>query len=89
MEIVLLLAHLLSAFGSMAYATYLFFFPSRKGIRMAYSGVGLTIGTGIWLIFASRVPIGTVCITGLLYLGYVSTALVISSKKLALVRARQ
>jgi hypothetical protein len=78
-----LLVHLVFACGSMAYATVMFFFPSRARMRMTYALVGLTFATGFWLIFATPVHMAEVCVTGLVYVGYVSFALVASRNKLA------
>ena len=44
-----LVSHLIFAFGSMAYATYVYFFPSRAGMRITYALIGLTFMSGFWL----------------------------------------
>ena len=60
-----LVIHLVCAFGSMAYATYTFFFPSRTGLRVTYGFVGLTFASGFWLVFTTPVHMAEVCVTGL------------------------
>jgi len=78
----ILLVHLTVAFGSMAYATYLFFAPSRRGMRTAAILVALTFASGFWLVLAHPVPMANVCVTGVVYIGYVAYALVSSRNKL-------
>ena len=78
-----LVIHLACAFGSMAYATYAFFFPSRTGRWVTYGLIALTFASGFWLIFTTPVHMAEVCVTGLVYVAYISCAVVFSSKKLA------
>ena len=86
MTLSLLAAHLVVAFGSMGYSTYLFFAPSRKGIRAAAGLVALTVATGTWLVVQTAAPLATVCVTGLVYLAYISLALAAARGKLAKAR---
>jgi hypothetical protein len=79
----ILVLHLVFAFGSMAYATFLFFVPSHKGMRVTYVLVGLTFVSGLWLVITTAANMSEACITGLVYVGYVSYALVSSRNKLA------
>jgi len=71
----------------MAWATYAFFFPSRTGLRVTYGLVALTFASGFWLVLIMPAHMAEVCVTGLIYIAYVSCALVLSRNKLA--KARQ
>lgn len=79
----ILLLHLVIAFGSMAYATYILFFPSKAGIRIMYALIALVVVSGFGLVFTMPAHMAEVCTMGLVYLGYVSYALVVSQRKLA------
>jgi len=78
-----LLTHIVFAFGSMACATLAFFSPSRLRIRAGYALVGFTFASGFWLIFTAPVHMAEVCATGLVYVAYVSCALLVAQKKMA------
>lgn len=78
-----LVSHLIFAFGSMAYATYVYFFPSRAGMRITYALIGLTFMSGFWLVITMPANLTEACATGLIYVGYISYALVVSRNKVA------
>jgi hypothetical protein len=79
----ILIFHLIFAFGSMGYATYLYFSPSKRGLLVTYTLVALTFASGFLLVFTAPANMTEVCAVGLAYLGYVTYAIVASRNKLA------
>ncbi len=80
----LLPIHIIVATTSLFYATYLFFNPSRAGLRVAYGMVTFTIGSGTYLVISLHASILHSCISGLAYLGAVSVGILSARHKLAL-----
>ena len=75
--------HLIFAFGSMGFATYVFIKPSKSGLFTAYTLVFSTLISGFYLVLSKPANILEVCTMGLLYLGFVSFAIVSARNKLA------
>lgn len=83
-----LLTHILIACASIGYTTYLFFAPSSSKFPIAYVFIALTIASGAFLIFKSQSHMVQACLSGVVYLGFVCTALVAARGKLASENAR-
>lgn len=79
----LLVIHISSALASVAYATYLFVRPSGRKFAVNYGLIAATIASGTWLVVATHAPVLSSCMTGLLYVGVVTTATVAARYKLA------
>jgi hypothetical protein len=82
----LLILHLVSAFGSMLYTAYLYFFPSAAKLKISYGLVAATFATGFGLVFTKPAHIVEVCVMGLVYLSVVSVGIVSAKYKLARVQ---
>lgn len=79
----IVLIHVLTAIASMAYTSYLFFRPSKGGLRTAYGLVGATLISGTYLVVSLNAQLLSACITGLIYLGAVTIGLVLANRRLA------
>jgi hypothetical protein len=76
------LLHVLIALSSIVYAAYLLIWPSKNKLIAASSLVGLTIVSGTVLVITTHTPLMSVCTIGLVYLGGMSMALIISYYKM-------
>ncbi|TAH31632.1 hypothetical protein EYC59_06350 [Candidatus Saccharibacteria bacterium] len=79
----ILATHIVIALASIAYTTYLYFRPSETGLKVSYSLVAATLGSGTWLVVSTHSPLLSSCLTGLLYLAAVTTGIALSTRKLA------
>lgn len=79
----LLLIHVVIAITSIVFTTYLFFAPSKSAFYVSYGLVGLTLGSGTYLVLSAHAPILSSCITGLAYIGIVLFGLAAARHKLA------
>lgn len=77
----IVLLHVLIAFSSIAFTTYLYFRPSRRGFYAAYGLVATTLASGTYLVLSTHSPLLSACTSGLLYLGVVGTELAIVRHK--------
>lgn len=71
------------ALFSMAFATYLYFFPSRAKIHMTYGLMALTLGSGTYLLLSLKTHVLQGCVMGLAYTFGAAAAVVLANKKLA------
>ncbi len=83
----IVLIHVLIALGSVAYATFAFFSPSKSKLRVSYGLVVATFATGFYLVVSNPAHMLQACATGLVYLGAVSVAIVSARHKLAAAKA--
>jgi hypothetical protein len=79
----ILITHILIALSSMLLASYLIFKPSQKLINTTYGLTAATLATGTYLVIASSSKILQSCITGLLYVGFVTVGVVIAQVRLS------
>jgi len=89
MLIPLLIAHIIIALSSIVLTAYLFVAPSRSKLYASYGLVGLTIATGTDLVISAHARLVSACMTGLVYLAFISVALVISRHRLALAKQNE
>jgi hypothetical protein len=86
---ILLISHIIIALSSVAYATYVFFRPSKSKFYVTYALVASTLISGTYLVITNRpVHLASSCISGLTYIGIVMVAIVPAHFKLAHVKAR-
>ena len=78
-----LLLHIVIALTSLVYTTYLYISPSKTKLRLSYILVASTVATGTYLTLINLSHLVSTCITGLIYLGIVSVAIVSARHKLA------
>ena len=79
----LLITHILIAITSVAYSTYMIFFPSQSKLRVTYAMMAATIGTGTYLVWSTHSPVLQSCLTGLAYVGIVSVGIALTIYRLA------
>ncbi|HEX5743972.1 MAG TPA: hypothetical protein VFX84_00775 [Candidatus Saccharimonadales bacterium] len=79
----LILAHVLIAFSSMAWTTYLYLRPSRRKFHAAYGLIAATLISGTYLVISMHSPLLSSCITGLAYLSAVSAGVFAASRRQA------
>ena len=76
MIIAVLASHIVIALSSIAYTTVLFFKPSKTRFYKAYGLVVLTLISGTYLVSIAHTNILHSCISGLIYLGVISVAMI-------------
>jgi hypothetical protein len=79
----MLLIHIIIALSSIGYTGLVFLKPSNNKFYIAYSFVAATLATGTYLVIASPAHMVSACITGIIYLAFVTAGLVSAHKKLA------
>jgi hypothetical protein len=84
----IVLLHVLIALTSIGFSTYALFGPSYTKLKLSYSLVGLTLASGTYLVISTHANMLSSCITGLVYLAIVSTAIAAAHRKLALENTR-
>ena len=78
-----LIIHLAIAFGSIGYTSYVYIRPSQSKLNISYFLVALTFLSGFVLMFLKPVNMAQVCLTGLIYIGFVSFGVISARRKLA------
>jgi hypothetical protein len=79
----ILVLHIAVALASMAAATYVLFNPSKTGLRLNYGLLAGTLASGTYMVATLPVHILQTCMSGLLYVGFVSVLLFVASRRLA------
>ncbi len=79
----ILVLHIIFALLGILLTTLSLLAPSLKKIRMSYYLVGLTVVTGSYIIVTKHLSIKSVCLSGLLYIGFTVSCLIAASRKLA------
>ena len=79
----MLLLHIIIALSSVIFTGYTSFTPSKSKLQKAYLLVGLTLATGTYLLLTKPTHMVQTCITGLVYIGLVTVALVFARHRLA------
>lgn len=69
----ILLVHILIALGSALFTTHLLFHPTRRKVTVSWVLVAATLISGTWLVVATGAPMLKACMTGLLYVGLITT----------------
>jgi hypothetical protein len=84
----LVLLHVLIALASVGFTTYLFLSPTRTKLTVSYSLVGLTLASGTYLVVSTKAHVLQACLSGLVYIGVVSAAIIAARNKLAVQKVR-
>jgi hypothetical protein len=79
----LLLIHIVVAVLGLALSTFSLLIPSVNKIKASYLAVGATIVSGTALVIRDHLSILSVCLSGLLYVGFTFTSLILASHRLA------
>lgn len=77
----LILAHVIIAFSSVAWTTYLCIRPSYHRFYAAYGLIAATLISGTYLVISTNSPLLSSCATGLAYLGIVLAGVFAARKK--------
>ncbi len=79
----MLLFHILIAFSSILASGLAYIRPSQKRLNISYGLVAATLATGTYLVVSAPAHLATACVSGLMYLGVVGTAIVAARLKFA------
>lgn len=79
----MLISHIIVAISSLFWTGYVFFYPSKSKLNIAYALVALMLLSGFDLILSKPAHLTQTCIEGLVYLGFVSFGIVSARNKLA------
>lgn len=82
----IIVVHVLLAVSSIASASLAFVAPSRAKLRTSYCLVAATLLSGTYLAIAQGTHMLASCMMGLVYVGFVTTAIVVAQRKLATVK---
>jgi hypothetical protein len=72
----LLVGHIICALTSLTLSAVMAVRPSHRGLHVAYGLVAVTLASGTWLVIALGQPLTSACMTGLVYLSFVSAGLI-------------
>ena len=78
-----LLLHIVVALASIAASALLLLQPSRTKLHTSYGLVALTLLSGTYVAWAAHTHIMQACLSGLLYLGFVTSLIFMAQRKLA------
>ncbi|MBX4190602.1 hypothetical protein KW794_00780 [Candidatus Saccharibacteria bacterium] len=79
----LLVLHIIVALLGISLTTYAFFSPSAYKIKVSYLMVLLTIASGTVMVIKEHLNILSLCLSGLLYVGFTVSGLIAASHRLA------
>lgn len=68
----ILVLHIVIAISSFACATYLLVRPSKRMFTVHYSLIAATLASGTYIVFSTRAPMLSACMSGLAYTAFVS-----------------
>ena len=78
-----LLFHIVIAVSSLVYTGYVFLVPSKTKLNIAYLLVAATLFSGTFLVLTNLSHMVSACVTGLIYLGFITAGLVSAHRRLA------
>ena len=79
----MLMVHIIVALASVAYTTLLFFAPSPNKFKATYGLVAATLASGTILVMSTQANLVHACITGLIYIGAVTVAIIFAKQRFA------
>jgi hypothetical protein len=79
-----LLLHIIIALSSVALTTITFIAPSRAKLRISYGLIGATLVSGAYLVLTSSAHMLQACVTGLLYVAFMTVGVIAARRKLVL-----
>lgn len=83
----IVLLHVTVAILSLVATSYAYLRPSSAKLKTAYSLVGMTLASGIYLVWSTPSHMLETCMAGLVYTGLVTIGLVAARTKLAVAQA--
>lgn len=78
--------HVIIALASIGLASYAYVRPSVSTLRASYVFVGMTFASGFYLVWSSPAHMIQACMSGLVYLGIISVAIVAARHRLVTVK---
>ncbi len=78
----LVIIHVLIAISSIAYTGYTFLFPTKTKFKISYAFVAATLTTGTYLVMMKPAHMVSACMTGIVYLAFVTVGLVAAHQRL-------
>lgn len=79
----ILVIHITFALVSLFYSTYVAFAPSSQKLKFSYAFIFGTFMSGVLLSLEQGVNIAQVCISGLVYTGFVLASILLAKRKIA------
>jgi hypothetical protein len=78
----LLVFHILAALSSLVCSAFAFFGPSIFRLRFSYLLSVFTLISGTYLVMSTHANMVSACISGLVYLGFVTSMLLLARAKI-------
>ncbi|HTE57823.1 MAG TPA: hypothetical protein VK694_03680 [Verrucomicrobiae bacterium] len=78
----MLLLHIMTAFGGMAFTAYTYLAPSRRKLQTSYAFASATLATGTYLLIIKPSHLLEACIMGLIYFAIVGAGIYLAQNKL-------
>jgi multisubunit Na+/H+ antiporter MnhE subunit len=75
--------HVFCALSSLLLSSYTYISPTRPKIHASYALVAATLTSGTYLVISTKGNMLKACLTGLIYLAVVLTAIIAAHSKLA------
>lgn len=79
----MLILHITIALTSLVQTSYMLVAPSKTGLRVSYTLMGLTLTSGTYLILSTGTHMLEACLMGVLYTGFVAYGIVRTQRVLA------
>ena len=82
----IVILHVIIACLSIGLTSYAYMRPSVSKLRVAYGSIGMTLVSGLYLVWSTPSHMVQACTSGLLYIGIVSIGIVAARTKLAAIK---
>lgn len=77
----IIILHVFLALGSIVNATYLYFQPNKAKYNASYGLIAATLVSGTYLVISTGSPLLSSCMSGLIYLGIVTSIIAAARHK--------
>ena len=74
--------HVAAALSSIVLTAYSIFYPSKARLIVGYGLVAITVATGSYMLFMFPSQMLKTCVTGLVYLAFISAGLIAANLRL-------
>lgn len=82
----IVILHVIIACLSVGLASYSYARPSASMLRAAYGSIGLTLVSGLYLVWSAPAHMVQACTAGLIYISVVSVGVVAARTRLAAIK---
>jgi hypothetical protein len=79
----MLILHVCIAISSILQTSYMLIAPSKLGLRISYTLMGLTLTSGTYLILSTGTHMLEACLMGVVYIGFAAYGIVRTQRTLA------